>query len=209
MSTQLQTGSFGARLEHLVSVISGERFLKMEGYNEVPFFICPHHPKESIQMERIQRQLINRLETAGIQLLEINLYDLCVELLKADDDFDFYVEEEPDLTKAKFLEDLQSILDVESVIIPRIADRLSESNYQVLILTGVGEVFPYLRSHNILNNLQKAAKTHPTLTFFPGSYTHTLEHGASLDLFAANGTSRLVDDSDKYYRAYNIYEFEA
>lgn len=207
MSTQLQKGSLGDRLEHLFSVISGQRFLKMEGYNEVPFFICPHHPNETAQMERLQRQLINRLEQSGIQLLEINLYDLSIQLLKEDDDFQFYIDEEPDLTKAKLLEDFQSILDVEGVIIPRIAELLSQSEYQVLILSGVGEVFPYLRSHNILNNLQKAAKTHPTVMFFPGSYTHTLEHGASLDLFAP--VRRLADDNDKYYRAYNIYEFEA
>lgn len=207
MSTQLQTGSLGDRLEHLFSVISGQRFLKMEGYNEVPFFICPHHPNETAQMERLQRQLINKLEQSGIQLLEINLYDLSIQLLKEDDDFQFYIDEEPDLTKAKLLEDFQSILDVEGVIIPRIAELLSQAEYQVLILSGVGEVFPYLRSHNILNNLQKAAKTHPTVMFFPGSYTHTLEHGASLDLFAP--IRRLADDNDKYYRAYNIYEFEA
>jgi hypothetical protein len=207
MSIQLQTGPMGHRLEHLCSVVAGERFLKMEGYNEVPFFICPHHPNETAQMERLQRQLINRLEQSGIQLLEINLYDLSLQILKEDGDFDYYVNEEPSLTKAKLLEDFQSILDVEGVIIPRIADQLGDNGYQVLILSGVGEVFPYLRSHNILNNLQKAAKNHPTLMFFPGTYTHTLEHGASLDLFAP--ARKLTDDSDKYYRAYNIYEFEA
>lgn len=204
MTTQLQTGSMADRLEHLFSVVSGERFLKMEGYNEVPFFICPHYPNETVQMERLQRQLINQLEQAGIQLLEINLYDLSIEILKEEDDFQFYIDEEPNLTKAKFLEDFQGILDVEGVIIPRIAEQLSKAEYQVLILSGVGEVFPYLRSHNILNNLQKAAKTHPSLLFFPGNYTHTLEHGASLDLFSP---ARKIPDG--YYRAYNIYEFEA
>jgi hypothetical protein len=195
------------RLAHLFSVISGKRFLKMEGYNEVPFFICPHHPKETVEMERLQRQLINQLEQAGIQLLEINLYDMSLDLLRKDGDLQFYVSEEPNLTKAKLLEEFQSILDIESVIIPRIAEQLKEANCQVLILSGVGEVFPYLRSHNILNNLQKAAKTHPTVMFFPGTYTHTLQHGASLDLFAP--VRKLADDNDKYYRAYNIYEFEA
>ena len=204
MSTQLQKGPMGERLEHLFSVITGERFLKMEGYNEVPFFICPHHPNETVQMERLQRQLINQLEQAGIQLLEINLYDLSIELLKEDDDFQFYIDKEPDLTKAKLLEEFQGILDVEGVIIPRIAERLSHTDTQVLILTGVGEVFPFLRLHNILNNLQKAAKTHPSLMFFPGDYTHTLEHGASLDLFAP---ARRIPDG--YYRAYNIYDTEA
>jgi hypothetical protein len=38
--------------------------------------------------------------------------------------------------------------------------------------------------------------------FFPGVYTQSLEKGASLDLFG-----RLHDD--KYYRAFNIFHWEA
>ena len=52
-----------------------------------------------------------------------------------------------------------------------------------------------------LHNLQKVAKDQPTVMFFPGEYTHSLEKGASLDLFG-----RLHDD--KYYRAFNIYDCE-
>jgi len=53
----------------------------------------------------------------------------------------------------------------------------------------------------VLNNLQKSAKEKPTVMFFPGEYRHSLESGASLELFG-----RLHDD--KYYRAFNIYHFE-
>jgi Domain of unknown function (DUF1788) len=37
--------------------------------------------------------------------------------------------------------------------------------------------------------------------FFPGTYTHAVASGASLNLF-----DRLHDD--KYYRAFNIFHFE-
>jgi len=37
--------------------------------------------------------------------------------------------------------------------------------------------------------------------FFPGEYKHSLEEGASLDLFG-----RLHDD--KYYRAFNIFDYQ-
>jgi hypothetical protein len=53
----------------------------------------------------------------------------------------------------------------------------------VLFLTGIGEVFPYIRSHNVLNNLQSTPKDKPTVMFFPGEYRHSLEQGASLELF--------------------------
>ena len=88
---------------------------------------------------------------------------------------------------------------MESVITPAISARMVETDFDVLFLTGVGEVFPYIRSHNILNNLQKTTKEKPTLMFFPGVYQHSLEKGASLNLFG-----RVSDD--KYYRAFNILD---
>ena len=105
------------------------------------------------------------------------------------------------MNKAKLLEDFQSICDVESVIVPAIATQLTADKYDVLFITGVGEVYPFIRSHNVLNNLQKAAKLQPTVIFFPGSYSHSLETGASLELFS------LLHD-DKYYRAYNIFDYQ-
>mgnify|MGYP005829971587 CR=1 FL=1 len=69
------------RFQHLFAVISGQRFLNKQGLgNEVPFFICPFKPEESVEMERLQRQLVNRLEQAGVRILEINLYDLSMKL---------------------------------------------------------------------------------------------------------------------------------
>ena len=71
------------RFQHLFAVISGQRFLNKQGLgNEVPFFICPFKPEESVEMERLQRQLVNRLEQAGVRILEINLYDLSIEIRK-------------------------------------------------------------------------------------------------------------------------------
>ena len=190
------------RQQHLFNVIAGQRFLKKQGLgNEVPFFICPFKSDESVEMVRLQRQLTNRLEQAGIRILQINLYDLSVELLKTEGDFDWIIENETKITKTKLREELQGILDVENVLVPEMAKKISSSDFDVLFLSGVGEVFPYIRSHNILNNLQSTAKERPTLMFFPGTYTHSLESGASLNLFG-----RLHDD--KYYRAFNIYHCE-
>lgn len=191
------------RFQHLFSVISGQRFLSKQGLgNEVPFFICPFEPKETVEMDRLKRQLVNRLEQDGIRILEINLYDLTIEILKKEGDFEWIRDNEQRLSKIKLLEELQGILDVENVVIPIIASILERNEFDVLFLSGVGEVFPYIRSHNVLNNLQSTAKDKPTVMFFPGAYTHSIESGASLDLFG-----KLRDD--KYYRAFNIFHCEA
>lgn len=193
----------GERFQHLFSVISGQRFLNKQGLgNEVPFFICPYKPEEAVEMARLQRQLVNRLEQAGVRILEINLYDLSVDILKEREIWDQILEMEETVSKEELLELLQGVLDPEAHLVPEIAVRLANAEFDVLFLSGVGEVFPYIRSHNVLNNLQSTAKDKPTVMFFPGGYTHSLETGASLDLFG-----RLHDD--KYYRAFNIFDCEA
>ena len=202
MSADLENVSMQERFQHLLTVISGERFLTKQGLgNEIPFFICPFKPEETIEMERLQRQLVNRLEKEGVKPLEINLYDLSIEILKKRGIWDRIIERENSDSKDEFKELLQNVLDSETHLVPTIAAKLADTEFDVLFLSGVGEVFPYIRSHNVLNNLQSTAKEKPTVMFFPGAYTHSQESGASLDLFG-----KLRDD--KYYRAFNIFHCE-
>ncbi len=190
------------RFQHLFDVISGERFLNKQGLgSEVPFFICPYRPGESVEMERLQRQLAKQLDNVGVRVLAINLYDLSIDILKERGIWERVLEMEESVSKDQLKELLQGVLDPEANLVPAISSRLADTDFDVLFLCGVGEVFPYIRSHNVLNNLQSKAKEKPTVMFFPGAYTHSLESGASLDLFG-----RLHDD--KYYRAFNIFHCE-
>jgi len=191
------------RFEHLLVVISGQRFLNKHGLgNEVPFFLCAFDPAQAVEMARMQRQLIKTLAERGIPVLEINLYDLCVEILKRRNLWDRILEKEPGIDKDQLKELLQGPLDPERHLIPAIAEKMRAAEFRVMFITGVGEVYPWIRSHTVLNNLQSTAKDQPTVMFFPGTYTQSLEKGASLDLFG-----RLHDD--KYYRAFDIDQYEA
>lgn len=215
MTSKISHQPLANRFDHLIQVIGGERFLQMRGLNnDLPFYICEFRANEAFEMQRMQRQLISSLANLqvtclggrGVQVLEINLYDLCVELLQAREGssdggrlWDEVLAIEPDAEKDNLLELLQNVLGIEDYLIPAIGERLQQTEFDVLFLTGIGEVFPYIRSHNVLNNLQSTAKDKPTVMFFPGEYRHSLEQGASLELFG------LLHD-DKYYRAFNIYE---
>lgn len=195
----IATRPISERFQHLLPIIASQRFLQKQGLgNEVPFFICPFDPKETVAMQKMAHQLANRLGQQGVRVLEIDLYDLCIELLQARGIWERLGQVEESVSKDQFKELLQGVLDPESHLVPAIAAKMGQQAFDVLIITGVGEVFPYIRSHNVLNNLQSTAKEQPTLLFFPGKYTQSLETGASLDLFG------LLHD-DKYYRAFNIY----
>lgn len=215
MSQKISHQTLSARFEHLVNVISSQRFLEMRGLNnDLPFYICEFKAAEAFEMQRMQGQLINTLASLaveclggrGIKVLEINLYDLCIELLKAREGsspdsnlWDEILAIESDVEKDSLLELLQNVLGIEDYIIPAIGERMVQAEFDVFFLSGIGEVFPHIRSHNVLNNLQSTAKAKPTVMFFPGEYRHSIEQGASLELFG------LLHD-DKYYRAFNIFE---
>ena len=190
-----------ARFDHLFKLMHSERFLKKQGLgNEVPFFICPYLPEDAA-FQRVPRQLIQQLSQQGVTVLAIDLYDLSVELLKKRGIWERVLTQEQKVSKDQLKELLQGVLDPETHLIPAMAEMMKASAFDILFITGVGEVFPYIRSHNVLNNLQSTAKEKPTVMFFPGTYTHSLEGGASLDLF-----DKLNDD--KYYRAFNVYHYE-
>lgn len=189
--------------EHVVRVLSGRRFLQMEGLgNEVPFFIYPYAPEESLSVAAAKKRVKNRLAGVGVRVFEINLYDLSVELLKERKVWQRILELEPEQDKAEFRETLQGMLDPQLHVAPAIRDRLTSETFDIFFLTGIGEVFPYIRSHNVLNNLQSVVTRKPMLMFFPGRYEQSDTLGSSLVLFG-----RLKDD--QYYRAKNILEQEA
>lgn len=190
------------RAEHLYHVITSRRFLTKQGLgNEVPFFICPFQADEGLTIVEDRRDLVTRIRHAGTHVLDLNLYDLALDILKERGILEQVLEAEADSEKAEIKELLQGVLDPQGHLIPKIAEAIDATPHDVIFLSGVGEVYPYIRSHNVLNNLQSTAKEAPTVLFFPGSYTHAMATGASLELFG-----RLHDD--KYYRAFNILNYE-
>ncbi len=188
--------------EHLFAVLSGTRFLQMEGLsNEVPFFIYPYAPEDALAVAEAKKRIKNRLSQKGISVREVNLYDLSVEILKERGVWERVLAAEPDQDKDDFRELLQGMLDPQLHIAPAIRSKVDEGGFDIFFLTGIGEVFPYIRSHNVLNNLQSVVTGKPMLMFFPGRYEQSDTLGSSLVLFG-----QLKDD--QYYRAKNILEQE-
>lgn len=186
------------KFTHLYNVISSNSFLNKEALGgEIPFFISAYNAKQELKVNESIKLLINKLESSGIQVLEINLYDIVCEILEGKGGMERMFQVEKVKSKEKFLRALQSTLNIHQVLMPKIKEKIDGANAKVYFLTDIGKVFPYIRSHNILNNLQNIAKEAPTVTFFPGDY-----NGHTLNLFG------LLKD-DNYYRAFNIEKIEA
>ena len=182
-----------AKFKRLHEVISSPTFLKKEALGgEIPFFISAYDPKQENEVRSAIKGLKTKLETSGIPVLELNLYDISIQVLEEKGGVERMFRVEKSKSKEKFLRALQSSLNIHSVLIPRIEELIEASDAKVYFLTGIGAVFPFIRSHNVLNNLQAVVKDSPMVAFFSGNYD-----GHSLRLFG------LLKD-DNYYRAFNI-----
>ena len=87
---------------------------------------------------------------------------------------------------------LEAVRDIAS---PEVYVQCIESQvegYDLVFLTGVGRVWPVVRSHTVLNNLHHVLDKTPVIMFFPGRYD-----GTELRLFG-----RIKDDN--YYRAFSL-----
>lgn len=190
--------------EHLFRVLSSARFLQMEGLgNEVAHFIYDYDPTWALEVAQAKKRIKTKLDTElGIKVLEINLYNLCVDLLKSRNVWDRILKIEPTMDKPDFLKTLQNMLDPEHHLAPAIKAQIEAESFQILFLTGIGEMFPFLRSHTVLNNLQTVVSDKPMLVFFPGRYEVSATQGSALVLFG-----QLKDDS--FYRAKRILDQEA
>lgn len=189
---KLKLESLETKYEKLFNNLKKESFLSMSALGgEIPFYIVPYNPVQENDVAQKTKQLKDRLSLMGISVYEINLFDLALSMLEERNVLEKIVAKESALSKTKLFKTLQGVLDSETKLIPHIEQLVKDNPSQMIFLTGVGQVFPFIRSHTILNNLQNSIKDRPTVMFFPGTY------GADLSLFG-----KMKDDN--YYRAFNL-----
>ena len=191
--------------DHLFDILSHTDFLAMKGLaNEVPIFIQTYEPETEAETKRQVGHLSNRLRTSGISLAEVNLFDLILDQLAEENRLDRIVEREATLGKQKLLELLANLSDPKTRLIPRLVDKFKNDEVQLTLLTGIGSVFPFLRTHTVLESLQPAMMHHPVIMFFPGEYIQEGVTGSQLRLFGTLANPPLYRP---YYRAFNLEHY--
>jgi hypothetical protein len=184
-------------INNIYDIVSNPRFINMEGLSgEIPFWVAPYDISKELKVESEIKHLVRKLKTSGFEPLCIDLFELSCEIIEEKIGMEELKQIELDLDKSFFLDALQSTINIHDRFIPAIGEKVKGANPQMLFLKGVGKVYPFIRSHIVLNNLQSEIKNIPTLMFYPGEYS-----GRSLRLF------NLLED-DNYYRAFNIYTYK-
>ncbi len=93
------------------------------------------------------------------------------------------------------------MLDPRQHLIPRIAARMETQPHDVVFLSGVGKVYPFMRASLVLENLRSTVKVSPLLIFFPGEYV--AHHGRMLALHLFGNVP-----PERDYRAFDVFNYE-
>lgn len=161
---------------------------------ELPLFVQPIPVSKQSELKSQANRLASRLSKKNKKGIVIDLYELSIHILEEEGILQTLLEEEKELDPDAISSTFDSILDIKEVIIPRISEIISENNPDFAFITGVGRVYPFLRSHGILNNIEELTKDCKLVLFFPGKYNNL-----QLSLFG------IISD-ENYYRGHNLSE---
>ncbi|MDD3043657.1 MAG: DUF1788 domain-containing protein [Methanosarcinaceae archaeon] len=180
------------RLELFKEKIRTKDFLECKGLgNEIPYWIFEFEPEKELLIRENVEKIVSTFENRhSIKIIEINLYELCLEILSQKLSDEKISQFEKKKGSNTLLEKIRLILKPD-VIKKEIAEILQD-DYHIVFLTGVGNAWPMIRAHSILNNLHSMAGKKPLVIFYPGKFS-----GLDLSLFG-------VFKNKNYYRAFPL-----
>lgn len=183
------------RLNQILPRVTSRDFLDSKGLgNEIGFWIFDYPPEREMDVRSFLTGTV--LPALGkhvppIKADAVDLLKLVTDLLEERNLLDKAMEMQKNKGDDSTLSALRSVLK-EDKIAQKIASKHDIANLDLLILSGVGAVYPMLRTHTLLSALHPITGNTPLLMFFPGRYD-----GHSLRLF-----NTLAEDH--YYRAFRL-----
>lgn len=160
-------GNVKERLDKIKEMMQEKDFLEGKGLsNEVNIRIFCYDPKE----EMIIRHFINKIEdeTLDCHVIHYDLYEVFLDICKDKRILDRI----PALEEKKGKDSLKKQLE-KSFDAKKFAQKMQYENHKigdVIVLSGVGKVFPFMRVHALLEAMQPLFNDVPILVFYPGEF---------------------------------------
>jgi len=182
------------RLNEILPKVTSAEFLSGKGLgNEIAFYVFDYPPKAELRIREHIRFLMSHIpkNRPGLRVMHVNLFDLIVDHLKErnllEKSFQMQIEKGDKALQKALLGPLKSEKLVQIFV------EVAQPEEQDLVLvSGIGSVWPLVRSHNLLNNLQTVMGQTPLVMFYPGRYD-----GQALRLFGKI-------KGNNYYRAFKL-----
>lgn len=172
------------RLDQILPKLTSDDFLRGHGIgNEIAFHIFDYPPEAELEIRKQIRFLLERLprERPGLRVRHVDLFDFILDLLRERKLLDKALELQREKGDEALAKALGGVLQ-EDKLARRFGEAARPEEHDLVLISGVGSVFPMLRSHTLLNNLHSVMGQTPLVLFYPGNYD-----GMSLRLFGKTG----------------------
>jgi len=176
-------------LDKIKGRISDANFLANKGLsNEVGIHVFNYAPEHELIVRDYIERLVNT-PSDSYRVIEQDMYKVFLEILEEKRVLGMVPGLEEKKGKDYLLAHLQRIATPEAFIAKMKYEPHERGD--VLFLTGVGKVFPFMRSHKMLDSMQQVFSDIPIVMFYPGEF---------------NGQTLILFDKlhENYYRAFNL-----
>lgn len=190
--------SIQEHIEILDETIQKEDFLLNRGLgNEVGYYIFDYDPKDELivrdHMKEISGMSVG--DETDYEIKVFNLYTIMLEYLEQRGFTEKAIKMEEKRGMQKLVESIGRLLKMdkaeeENVFFEYVSTNTPEKS--VVFLTGIGELYPLIRAHSILNKMHQVFDRVPVVMMYPGEYD-------KLSLTILN-----TNKDDNYYRAFRI-----
>ncbi len=178
------------RLDKVRQLIQESDFLESKGLsNEVNIRIFCYEAKDEMMVRHFVDQITSD-QMLSCHLIECNLYETFLSICD-DKRITKSIPQMEERKGKKFLLQQMHSIATEAAFIEKIQYEPHKPG-DVLMLTGVGEVFPFMRIHSLLEALQPHFSDIPILVLYPGTFD-----GHRVRLF-----DKLKPND--YYRAFSV-----
>ena len=168
-----------ARLNQILPKLTSADFLSNQGLgNEIGFWIFDYPPEEELEMRSFLQHVIEPAlakHLPAIRHATVDLFRFAVDLLEERKLLDKAVAMQQQKGDAAVLAALRPVLK-EDKLAQKLVEQYDPANLDLLIITGVGAVYPMMRTHTLLSALHPFMKDTPLVMLYPGplSQSHIL-----------------------------------
>lgn len=162
------------KLDRIEEEISKEDFKTNRGLgNEVGYYVFDYPAEEELRIRERIKYLVdkNNVNITGFEIAVYDIYEMMID----------YIEEQGLLEACIGMEEQDGMEHLIATVV-EFLNMDQEENYftdfieeatpenAVVFITGVGKIFPFVRSHDILNRLNQTFDRLPVVLFYPGKY---------------------------------------
>lgn len=179
------------RLDLLKKLVQEPEFLQGKGLsNEVNIRIFCYDPKEEMAVRHFTERLVTD-QDLDCHLIEYNLYKVFLSICDDKRITDKVPQQEEKKGKQFVLDQMKRMASNTAFITKMQYEPHRQGD--VILITGVGEAFPFIRVHALLDAMQPYFSDVPVLVMYPGTFD-----GHYVKLF-----DKLP--ANPYYRAFRIH----